>query len=99
MLRRSSRSCWRVRLYLAAAGPQQPQEPAPGRIRVTVDVMAVDVQVIDRAGKPVPDLGPEKFTVTINGRRRKVVSAEQIRSEGGRRRQSRPAARRPRRAA
>ena len=31
----------------------------------------------------MPDLGPERFAVTINGRRRKVVSAEQIRSEGG----------------
>ncbi len=64
-----------------AAPPQQPQEPAPGRIRVTVDVVAVDVQVIDKAGQPVPNLGPEKFSVTINGRRRRVVSAEQIRTD------------------
>ena len=68
---------------LAGAGPQQPQEPAPGRIRVAVDVIPVDVQVIDRSGKPVADLGPEKFAVTINGRRRRVVSAEQIRTDGG----------------
>jgi len=66
----------------ARAGQQQPaQEQAPGRIRVSVDVVAVDVQVIDRSGRPVPSLGPEKFTVTINGRRRRVVSAEQIRSD------------------
>src|ERR671936_2176853 len=57
---------------------QKTQEPAPPRIRVTVDVVAVDVQVIDRTGRPVPNLGPEKFTVTINGRRRRIVSAEQI---------------------
>jgi VWFA-related protein len=66
--------------------PPHSQEPPPQRIRVAVDVVAVDVQVIDRTGRPVPDLGPEKFTVTINGRRRRVVSAEQIRSdtaEGG----------------
>ena len=54
-------------------------KPAP--IRVAVDVVAVDVQVIDRAGRPVPDLGPEKFSVTINGRRRRVVSAERIGSD------------------
>jgi VWFA-related protein len=60
---------------------QQPQEPSPGRIRVSVDVVPVDVQVIDRTGQPVPNLGPEKFTVTINGRRRRVVSAEQIRTD------------------
>src|SRR5215203_1086875 len=57
--------------------PQQTQEPPP-RIKVTVDVVAVDVQVIDRTGRPVPNLGPEKFTVTINGRQRRIVSAEQI---------------------
>ena len=43
--------------------------------------MAVDVQVIDKDGRPVPDLGPEKFTVTINGRRRRVVTAERIGSD------------------
>src|SRR5215218_9428467 len=59
----------------------QPQTPPP-RIRVSVDVVAVDVQVIDRSGRPVPNLGPEKFAVTINGRRRRVVSAEQIGSDG-----------------
>jgi VWFA-related protein len=64
-----------------APATSQPQEPEQRAIRVAVDVVAVDVQVIDRAGKPVPDLGPEHFTVTINGRRRRVVSAEQIRSD------------------
>ena len=58
--------------------PQQTQEPPPPRIRVSVDVVAVDVQVIDRTGRPVPNLGPDKFRVTINGRQRRIVSAEQI---------------------
>src|SRR5687767_736165 len=61
--------------------PQRPDQDKPAPIRVAVDVVAVDVQVIDRAGRPVPDLGPEKFTVTINGRRRRVVSAERIGSD------------------
>ncbi len=56
-------------------------KPAP--FRVAVDVVAVDVQVIDKNGQPVPDLGPEKFSVTINGRRRRILSAERIGSEGG----------------
>ena len=56
-------------------------KPAP--FRVAVDVVAVDVQVIDKNGHPVPDLGPEKFSVTINGRRRRILSAERIGSEGG----------------
>ena len=58
-------------------------KPAP--FRVAVDVVAVDVQVIDKNGHPVPDLGPEKFSVTINGRRRRILSAERIGSEGGER--------------
>ena len=56
-------------------------KPAP--FRVAVDVVAVDVQVIDKNGHPVPDLGPEKFSVTINGRRRRILSAERIGGEGG----------------
>ena len=62
----------------APARPQSPDQEASKPFRVSVDVVAVDVQAIDREGKPVPDLGPEKFSVTINGRRRRVVSAERI---------------------
>jgi VWFA-related protein len=68
----------------AAQGPSpRTDQDAPQPFRVAVDVVAVDVQVIDRDGRPVPDLGPEKFTVTINGRRRRVVSAERIASDAG----------------
>ena len=38
--------------------------------------------MIDSTGRPVANLGPEKFSVTINGRRRRVVSAEQVGSDG-----------------
>jgi VWFA-related protein len=69
---------------VAGQGQGQAQDPQPQapRIRVSVDVVAVDVQVIDSTGRPVANLGPEKFSVTINGRRRRVVSAEQISSDG-----------------
>jgi len=70
---------------LARAAPQQQSQQQPQeqsqRIRVTVEVVPVDVQVLDRTGQPVPGLGPDKFTVTINGKRRRVISAEQIRSD------------------
>jgi VWFA-related protein len=72
--------------FAQGAPPQNPQRPdqeAPAPFRVSVDVVAVDVQVIDPNGRPIPDLGPEKFTVTINGRRRRVVSAERIGSDSG----------------
>jgi VWFA-related protein len=43
--------------------------------RASVDLIAVDVQVVDRGGRPVTTLGPESFEVTLDGRKRKVVSA------------------------
>ena len=66
---------------LCGAGQQSesPQKPTP-TFRSSLDVIAVDVQVVDRNGVPVPGLGPEKFDVTINGRRRRVLSAELIES-------------------
>ena len=48
--------------------------------RATVDLVAVDVQVVNRDGMPIPNLGPEKFEVTIDGRKRRVVSANFVRS-------------------
>ncbi len=49
------------------------------RFRSTVDVIAVDVQVIDKDGYPIGQLGPEAFEVSINGHKRKVVSAQFLR--------------------
>lgn len=57
----------------------EPQKP-PTTFRSSLDLIAVDVQVIDREGTPVAGLGPDKFEVTINGRRRRVVSANLIES-------------------
>jgi VWFA-related protein len=54
------------------------QQPQPPTFRSGVDLFAVDVQVVDRDGKPVPALGPDKFDVSIGGKRRKVVSAQFI---------------------
>jgi len=46
--------------------------------RSKVDVIAVDVQVVDGEGYPIGRIGPDAFSVTINGQRRKVVSAQFI---------------------
>lgn len=48
--------------------------------RSTVDLIAVDVQVIDDDGRPVGRLGPDQFEVSIDGRRRRVASADYIES-------------------
>ena len=63
-----------------ASGPRLAEAQRSGQgsaqtVRVAVDVIAVDVQVIDREGHAVAGLGPEHFRVTINGRRHRVVSA------------------------
>lgn len=65
---------------LCGAGQQTDSTQKPPTFRSGLDVIAVDVQVIDRNGVPVPELGPDKFTVTINGRRRRVLSAELVES-------------------
>jgi VWFA-related protein len=62
-----------VALVLAAVlGPGTQQQT----FRTTVDVVAVDVTVVDRAGKPIGDLEPEDFEVWISNRQRPVVSID-----------------------
>src|SRR5215831_16738654 len=65
---------------LCGAGQQSAGPQKPPTFRSGLDVIAFDVHVIDRNGEPVPGLGPDKFDVTINGRRRRVLSAELIES-------------------
>jgi len=43
-----------------------------------VDLIAVDVQVVDRDGHPVKSLTPADFQVTFNGKSHKVTSADLI---------------------
>ena len=49
--------------------------------RAGVELVAVDVQVVTSSGLPIAGLSPDKFEVSINGRRRRVVSAEMVRYE------------------
>jgi VWFA-related protein len=56
-----------------AAGPQQAAQPPV--FRTGVDLLTVPVSVIDATGRPVRDLGPADFTVTVDGRPRKVLFA------------------------
>jgi VWFA-related protein len=41
-----------------------------------VDLIAVDVTVLDRSGEPVRGLSADRFEVTVDGRPRRIVSAE-----------------------
>src|SRR5688572_4837528 len=64
----------------ALAGSRVAAQRTP-TFRAGVDLVAVDVQVVTSNGLPVSGLGPERFEVTINGRRRRVVSAELVRHD------------------
>ena len=60
----------RVPAPLVAAGQQQPG------FRAGVDLISVDVQVVGSNGQPLLGLGPSSFEVTIDGKARRVVSAD-----------------------
>lgn len=69
-----------VRLALAAilasvvcVGAQQPPT-----FRAAVDLIAVDVQVVDGKGQPIEILDRDNFQVTIDGKKRRVTSANLV---------------------
>lgn len=67
-------------LWLLTAEQQAPQ------FRTAVDVVALDASVVDRAGRPVRDLTPADFRVTVDGKERRVVTAQfidHLKSAGG----------------
>ena len=59
-------------LLLVAQAPSQ----APQPFRSSVDVVGVDVSAIDDAGRPIPDLTVADFDLRVDGRPRKIVSAQ-----------------------
>lgn len=69
-----------VMAAFAAVHSQQSQAPT---FKSGVELVSVDVQVVDRRGQPITGLEPEQFEVTIDGKRRQVVSAQLIESATG----------------
>lgn len=59
------------------------QDPLPPRPQTTfksaVDLVPVDVNVIDRDGRPVDNLTAAAFTLAVDGKPRRIVSAEFVR--------------------
>src|SRR5689334_22423779 len=60
---------------LAAA--QEPQAPRT-TFRSTVDLVPVDVSVVDKNGTPISDLTAQDFTLSVDGKARRIASAEFI---------------------
>ena len=65
-------------LGLLTAGTLIAARQQPPAFHARTDVIAVDVQVVDRNGRPATGLGADKFEVTIDGKRRRVVSVDFI---------------------
>lgn len=64
----------------AAAHPAAQDPPQAPTFRTAVDLVPVDVNVLDRSGRPVPGLEAADFVLTVDGRPRRVVSAQYIAS-------------------
>lgn len=67
---------------VCALAASAPQDQAPPRIKSGVEVLAVDVQVVDKQGYAFQRLGPDDFEVTIDGRRRRVLSVDLVKHVG-----------------
>lgn len=69
-------------LLIAAVGgglvhgaPSAQEQPA-ATFKSAIDLVRVDVSVLDRDGRPVPGLGASDFTVSVDGKARRVVTAD-----------------------
>jgi len=62
---------------VATATAQEPQAAQP-TFRSTVDLVPVDVNVIDKDGRPVSDLAAGDFTLSVDGKPRRIASAQFI---------------------
>ncbi len=72
-------------VFMAAQTSPAPQTPAPAApgdqppvFRTGVEVLPLDVTVLDRDGRQVIDLTAGEFMVEVDGKPRRVVSAEYI---------------------
>jgi VWFA-related protein len=70
-----------VAIGAAPQAPRQGQSQAQNQtqqpvFRSGVDLVTVDVLVVDRDGRPVPELKAEDFRVTVDGKPRRITSVE-----------------------
>jgi len=68
-------------LVQTPAPPDKPQA-SPPVFPTGVELVAIDLSVVDGQGRPVRDLGPSDFQVTVKGKPRRVVSVEFIEQTG-----------------
>jgi VWFA-related protein len=77
---RPYRAAFAFFLLSAAVGaaPQSQTEPQSQQpvFRSGVDLVTVDVLVVDKDGHPIPELKAEDFTITVDGKPRRIASVE-----------------------
>lgn len=62
-------------LFVTALVPTEAQQPI---FRSGVDLVTVDATVLSRDGVPIDNLGPDDFRLEVDGRPRRVVSAQYV---------------------
>jgi VWFA-related protein len=67
-----------VALSMAMLAAAQDPQPPRATFKSTVDLVPVDVSVVDKNGRPVPDLTAQDFTLSVDGKPRQIASAEFI---------------------
>lgn len=72
-------------LFLAFAGTSRAQTPTPTPVdndvvRISTNLIRIDVSVTDAKGKPIADLKPEEFEVYENGTKRKITGITYVSS-------------------
>lgn len=63
---------------LSAQNPPAQEQQPKATFKSAIDLVPVDVNVVDKDGRPVSDLGPDDFALTVDGRPRRIVSANFI---------------------
>src|SRR6266850_2131507 len=71
-----------VALLVSVPGVPHAQDAQTPSFRAGVEALPVDVTVVDDKGQPVRDLIASDFTVRVDGRPRRVVSAQWIAAAG-----------------
>ena len=56
----------------------EPAGQAPQTFKSSVDLVPVDVNVIDRDGRPIADLTAQEFSLKVDGKPRRIASAQFI---------------------
>jgi VWFA-related protein len=74
--------------FLLTAGGQQRAGSEPPReqedvLRVTTNLVQVDVVVTDKAGKPAPDLSAQDFEITEGGRKQQITNFSYVEAGPG----------------